>query len=159
MECKIFFRCKKEMGSIILSSLIVSCNSVSIKSSMMSSGAPGREGAGNSIIDKENNDAKRKAEVQSLFNQREKIERRITFLLDASNILIVLGTDYDVKGYNSEASIKAYVVQLRPGNIDQDSFQMSLDEEIERWRSNQNEICSLQARNTELTNQIKALLR
>jgi hypothetical protein len=71
---------------------------------------PGGGGRDNGDLwDKENRELRLCIEVQKFFDERERVEQKIMFLLDAFGHLFMLGTDYYVKDKRDLASVRAHI--------------------------------------------------
>jgi hypothetical protein len=106
--------------------------------------------------DKENRNLRQN--IQTITDQIEKTEKKITFYVDASGHLIVCGEDYDVRHLRDVATIRNYVLARMPENMDnQISFYNDLNAELERWTGCMREVGRLRARKLCLSDRLNQL--
>jgi hypothetical protein len=99
----------------------------------MFNGASDRHNNDHNSWDKDNKNTKGRQRAKALFNEREKVEQEITFLIDASQILTVRCINFDIQGYQDRIAICSFILQQRPTYEDQNLFEQDLDDELSRW--------------------------
>ena len=104
---------------------------------MISGASGGRENEDS--WDKENRSMRQ--HIQTIMDEIEQIEKKITFYLNASGHLTVCRNDYDIRHLRDVATIRNYGLARRPINMDNEiSFFNDLNAELERWTDCMSEV-------------------
>ena len=97
---------------------------------MISGASGGRENEDS--WDKENKSMRQR--IETITDEIERIERKITFYLDASGHVRVFYTEYDVRHLRDVVSVRNHVLSRRPINLQNEiSFYNDLHDELDRW--------------------------
>jgi hypothetical protein len=72
--------------------------------------------------------------IETITDEIEWIERKITFYLDASGHVRVFYTEYDVRHLRDVVSVRNHVLSRRPINLQNEiSFYNNLHDELDGW--------------------------
>ena len=99
----------------------------------------------------------RQRQLRFAIYERERVERRITFLMDANSTITVLNVDYNTSQCNGPAQARNRILNNIPLNVDRNLFLRELDGELERFESNRTELERLTTRSRQLTRIISRL--